>query len=197
MHRVPPAKGGYLLLYSPSHYGCSNSCQAKCDVYLNPDQPCTRCRKVKANCVISDPFKREHKRKYVSSVQPAKIEQNGKRFSRIMLYRRLSELERESEDLRRKLRASQPADLSPHPSPIALLTAAAEMGAHSRPGSNSVSVSSHAPLDSYSPHLLAPNGLTHTTPAPASALDGGGTTKPRSLNGVQVQAGEIDDLFQL
>ncbi|KAJ5354396.1 uncharacterized protein N7496_012829 [Penicillium cataractarum] len=145
--------------------------KAKCDVYLDPDQPCNRCRKVKANCIISDPFKREHKRK------------------------RLSELERESEDLRRKLRASQPTDLSPHPSPIALLTAAAEMGAHSRPGSNSVSVSSNAPLDAYSPHLLAPNGLTHMTPAPA--LDGGGTTKSRSLNGVQVQGEEIDDLFRL
>ncbi|CEJ57860.1 hypothetical protein PMG11_06538 [Penicillium brasilianum] len=147
--------------------------KAKCDVYLDPNQPCTRCRKVKAACIISDPFKREHKRK------------------------RLSELERESEDLRRKLRASQPADLSPHPSPIALLTAAAEMGAHSRQGSNSVSLSSNAPLDAYSPHLLAPNGLTHRTPAPAPALDGGGTTLSRSLNGVQVQGEEIDDLFRL
>lgn len=51
--------------------------QAKCDVYLDPDQPCTRCRKVKAACIISDPFKREHKRKYVSSAQPAKGEHHG------------------------------------------------------------------------------------------------------------------------
>ncbi|KAJ5157887.1 uncharacterized protein N7482_008987 [Penicillium canariense] len=145
--------------------------KAKCDVYVHPDQPCTRCRKVQANCVISDPFKREHKRK------------------------RISELERESEDLRRKLRASQPADPDPHPSPIAPLTAAAELGVHSGPRSDSISASSHAPLDSYSPRLLAPNGLTHTTPAPA--LEGDGTTKPRNLNGVQVQAEEIDDLFQL
>jgi hypothetical protein len=35
--------------------------QAKCDVYVN--HPCSRCRKMKAQCVILDPFKREHKRK--------------------------------------------------------------------------------------------------------------------------------------
>lgn len=38
--------------------------QAKCDAYLNPDSPCSRCRKVGSRCVISDPFRREHKRKY-------------------------------------------------------------------------------------------------------------------------------------
>jgi len=133
---------------------------------------------------------------YPACNQP-RVEQNEKSFSPLLVYRRLSELERESEDLRRKLRATQPGDLNPHPSPIALLTAAAEMGAHSRAGSHSISGSSHSPLDAYSPHLLAPNGLTHATPAPAPALDGGGTTKARRLNGVQVQAGEIDDLFQL
>ncbi|KAJ5698831.1 hypothetical protein N7462_000836 [Penicillium macrosclerotiorum] len=143
--------------------------KAKCDVYLNPEQPCSRCRKVKANCVISDPFKREHKRK------------------------RLSELERESEDLRRKLRASYPAE--PHPSPIALLTAAAEMGVRSGPGSDSISTSSQVAPDSYPPQLLAPNNLDHATPVPA--LNGVDTTKPRELNRVHVQAAEIDDLYQL
>ncbi|KAJ5217961.1 uncharacterized protein N7498_000060 [Penicillium cinerascens] len=140
--------------------------KAKCDVYLNPDEPCTRCRKVNAACVVSDPFKREHKRK------------------------RISDLERESEDLRRKLRASQPA--GPHPSPIALLTAAAEMGVHT-PASDALS-GSPQPLPSYPPQLLPPTGLENGAPVPA--LDGD-TTKPRTLNGIQVSGEEADDLFQL
>ncbi|KAJ5579540.1 uncharacterized protein N7459_005525 [Penicillium hispanicum] len=145
--------------------------KAKCDVYLDLDQPCTRCRKVKATCVVSDPFKREHKRK------------------------RLSELERESDELRQKLRASHPAD--PHPSPIALLTAAAEMDVHSASGSDSISVPSQVPPDSYPPQLLAPAGLPHDTPEPGPVLEGCDPTKPRSLNGVEVSSEEIDDLFRL
>lgn len=107
--------------------------------------------------------------------------------------RRLSDLERESEELRRKLRASQSAD--PHPSPIALLTAAAEMGVLSGPGSDALPGPPPAPAASYPPQLLAPTTLENGTPGPA--LEGGDTTKPRSLNGVQVRGEEIDDLFQL
>ncbi|KKA17613.1 C6 transcription factor [Rasamsonia emersonii CBS 393.64] len=44
--------------------------KAKCDAYLHPDQPCSRCRKVHAKCVISDPFKREHKRKFFRDYAP-------------------------------------------------------------------------------------------------------------------------------
>ncbi|KAJ5310912.1 citrate synthase [Penicillium atrosanguineum] len=140
--------------------------KAKCDVYLNPDQPCTRCRKVNANCIVSEPFKREHKRK------------------------RISDLERESEDLRRKLRSSQPADT--HLSPIALLTAAAEMGVRT-PASDTLSETPQPP-PSYPPQLLAPTVLVHSTPGPAYDGD---TTKSRTLNGIQVSAQEIDDLFQI
>ncbi|KAJ6134731.1 hypothetical protein N7523_001053 [Penicillium sp. IBT 18751x] len=138
--------------------------KAKCDVYLNPNQPCTRCRKVNATCVVSDPFKREHKRK------------------------RISDLERESEDLRRKLRASQPAD--PHLSPIALLTAAAEMGVRT-PASDTLSETQPPP--SYPPQLLAPMGPEHRIPGPVCD----GDTKSRTLNGIQISAQEIDDLFQI
>ncbi|KAJ5641341.1 hypothetical protein N7490_005341 [Penicillium lividum] len=141
--------------------------KAKCDVYLNPGEPCTRCRKVKTECIVSDPFKREHKR------------------------RRLSDLQRESEELRRKLRASQPAD--PHPSPIALLTAAAELG--SRPDPQGASYpSSQATPDVYPPQLLAPSSLGSGTPAPAFDND---ATLPRTLNGIELTSQEIDDLFQL
>ncbi|KAJ5999685.1 hypothetical protein N7481_000094 [Penicillium waksmanii] len=147
---------------------------AKCDVYLNPDEPCTRCRKVNASCVISDPFRREHKRK------------------------RMSELQQESEDLRRKLRVSHPVD--PHPSPIALLTAAAEMAPRSEPNSDSMSGTPNISLPSYPPQLLAPNGLeispSTPAPAPAPALEGD-TTRSRSLHGVEVRGDEIDDLFHI
>ncbi|KAJ6122881.1 hypothetical protein N7512_005346, partial [Penicillium capsulatum] len=138
--------------------------KAKCDVYLNLDEPCTRCRKVKVACVVSDPFKREHKRK------------------------RISDLERESEELRRKLRASHPAD----PSPIALLTAAAEIGGRAE----SNSLSEPTPPDSYPPQLLAPASLRPVTPAPAVDTTSE-ATRSRSLNSVEVTGEEIDDLFHL
>lgn len=43
--------------------------KAKCDIHLNPEQPCYRCRKVKAHCVISEPFRREPKRQRLSQLQ--------------------------------------------------------------------------------------------------------------------------------
>ncbi|KAJ5307008.1 hypothetical protein N7508_006023 [Penicillium antarcticum] len=75
--------------------------KAKCDVYLDPDQPCYRCRKLKIDCIVSDGFTREHKRQ------------------------RLEDLEREREQLRQQLQNSQ--QVNPHFTPIDLLTAAAEM----------------------------------------------------------------------
>jgi hypothetical protein len=108
----------------------------------------------------------------------------------------MSELEEESENLRRKLRASHPAD--PHPSPIALLTAAAEMAPRSEPNSDSMSGTPNIPTPSYPPQFLAPNGLgiSPSTPAPAPALEGD-TTRSRSLHGVEVRGEEIDDLFHM
>ena len=50
------------------------------------------------------------------------------------------------------------------------------------------------PLPSYPPQLLPPTGLEHGAPVPG--LDGD-TTKPRTLNGIQVSGEEADDLFQL
>ncbi|KAJ5732403.1 hypothetical protein N7493_003884 [Penicillium malachiteum] len=144
--------------------------KAKCDVYLNPDEPCTRCRKVKAQCIISDPFKREHKRK------------------------RLSDLERESAELRQKLRTSQSAD--PHPSPIALLTAAAEMGVHAGPRSDTLSGPSQVSPESYPLQLLAPSSLGSGTPGPALE-NASHVTLSRTLNGVEVSSQEIDDLFAI
>lgn len=39
--------------------------QVRCDVIPGSEEPCSRCRKMNLHCVISDPFKREHKRRYV------------------------------------------------------------------------------------------------------------------------------------
>lgn len=50
------------------------------------------------------------------------------------------------------------------------------------------------PPPSYPPQLLVPTGLVHSIPGPA--LDGD-PTKSRTLNGIQVSAQEIDDLFQM
>lgn len=42
--------------------GIPNNEQVRCDAKVDSTDPCTRCRKMKLSCVISDPFKREHKR---------------------------------------------------------------------------------------------------------------------------------------
>ncbi|KAH1280783.1 hypothetical protein KXX33_001172 [Aspergillus fumigatus] len=130
----------------------------KCDAYLNPEQPCTRCRKSQIKCVISDPFRREHKRQ------------------------RRAELEHEANELRRQLQAAQAPAQAPnhHASPIAMLTAAAEMGVHS--ASSEVALRLEEPLAKVDiepdDHRLEP-------------------TVSRTLNNVTIKAAEIDDLFQV
>lgn len=43
--------------------------KARCDAYLTPGEPCSRCRRLRLQCIISDPFKREHKRKRLSDLE--------------------------------------------------------------------------------------------------------------------------------
>lgn len=114
-------------------------------------------------------------------------------LSYLISTRRLSDLQRESEELRQRLRASQPAD--PQPSPIALLTAAAELGGRSGPQSDTLSGHSHVSPETYPPQLLAPSSLSSGTPGPA--LETNDVTLSRTLNGVEVTGQEIDDLFEL
>ncbi|KAL2868058.1 uncharacterized protein BJX67DRAFT_60109 [Aspergillus lucknowensis] len=57
--------------------------KARCDA--SQRQPCTRCERMKTECVISDPFRREHKRQ------------------------KYSLLEKEAEEMRRQLGSTQPA----------------------------------------------------------------------------------------
>lgn len=37
----------------------------RCDVHLNSSAPCSRCKRLKIECEVSEPFVRTHKRKYV------------------------------------------------------------------------------------------------------------------------------------
>ncbi|GKZ58544.1 hypothetical protein AnigIFM49718_004369 [Aspergillus niger] len=149
--------------------------KAKCDAYLNPTQACSRCSKLNIQCIISDPFRREHKRK------------------------RLSELEQETDELRRRLRYAQP-DPS-RPSPIAMLTAAAEMGVNSAAveGDLAFHTQSHTPPVEDSQHVLPSPGLGPPLPGPGmiSGVRAPDATEPRSLNNIYLTGSEIDELFQI
>ncbi|XHG02033.1 hypothetical protein AWENTII_005398 [Aspergillus wentii] len=149
--------------------------KAKCDAYLNPDQPCSRCLKVKTQCIVSDPFKREHKRQ------------------------RLSELEHETDELRRKLRSSASTD--PHPSPIALLTAAAEMGVHSESSGGDLQLSTppnHPQASSYPQQLLSPGCSDPSLGRVETPTDRvADPTISRTLNNIEVTGEEIDEMFHL
>ncbi|OGM47736.1 Zn(II)2Cys6 transcription factor [Aspergillus bombycis] len=130
---------------------------------------------MKAQCIISDPFRREHKRQ------------------------RLSELEHETDELRKRLRSSQSA--LPQPSPIAMLTAAAEMGVHS----TGVEVGLHLTPQSQSPPASCAEtsvpSVSLRPPLPRVGYTLGervsDPTVPRTLSGVEVTGEEIDEIFQL
>lgn len=77
------------------------------------------------------------------------------------------------------------------------MTTAAAVGVRTSPGSEPLPFSSQVASESYPPQLLAPSGLTSTTPAPAPVPSAHIQTLPRSLNGVEVTSKEIDDLFDL
>ncbi|KAJ6038501.1 hypothetical protein N7460_008272 [Penicillium canescens] len=140
--------------------------KAKCDVYLDLDQPCYRCRKLKIACIVSDGFTREHKRQ------------------------RLEGLEREREQLRQQLEDAQQAN--PHFTPIALLTAAAEMGVPIEPKQNDSFVGWQDPPAPYPQQHNAP-AISLSSPI----LEGLDATVSRTLKGITVTGKEIDDLYQL
>ncbi|KAH8690603.1 putative C6 transcription factor [Talaromyces proteolyticus] len=145
--------------------------KAKCDAYLTPNEPCTRCRKVGAQCVISEPFKREHKRK------------------------RLSELQHETEELRKKLVSGRINTLA---SPIAVLTTAAEMSR--TPESLRVSTPSGSPpqpTTRLERSRIVPANIRPVPVLSAELPMVEGETQARTLNGITVEAEEINDLFQL
>ncbi|KAF2103010.1 hypothetical protein NA57DRAFT_71993 [Rhizodiscina lignyota] len=133
-------------------------------------------------CVISDPFKREHKR------------------------RRLSELERETSALRRQLQTHEVADSS---SPTSMLLAAAQLDAMSRPltlpspevaRAASTGRSSGPPLLSSAPIDPALAGPAHPISADSTFTTIGDTqepTLPRRLESVELDGRTIDGIFDL
>jgi hypothetical protein len=92
--------------------------------------------------------------------------------------------------LRQQLENAQQAN--PHFTPIALLTAAAEMGVPIEPKQNDSSVGWQDPPAPYPQQHNAPvNSLS------SPILEGLDATMPRTLKGITVTGKEIDDLYQL
>ncbi|KAF4161057.1 hypothetical protein CNMCM6936_007311 [Aspergillus lentulus] len=129
---------------------------------------------------------------------------------------RRAELEHEANELRRQLQAAQAPNH--HASPIAMLTAAAEMGVHSAsseialslptppapalptpPASGPPSCAAALPVPSYAQQLLSSTGLGEPLAQVDIEPDNHRLepTVPRTLNNVTVKAEEIDDLFQV
>jgi hypothetical protein len=109
--------------------------------------------------------------------------------------RRLSELQYEADELRRKLRTSESSSCLA--SPIAVLTAAVDMGG--TPESLAASMSPRRPPGYLNPVPVTPANIhpTPVLPQEGSVMRTGGRTLARTLNGVLVEAEEIDDIFQL
>ncbi|KAJ6159462.1 hypothetical protein N7497_003999 [Penicillium chrysogenum] len=137
--------------------------KAKCDVWRDESVPCSRCRKRNLECTIDDSFTREHKR------------------------RRYIALEHENERWR-QLQTSQ--QLNPDSVPIALSTAATELGVPAVLKSDAQLDDSQGLSLAYPQYHLAPAG-----PTPALMMGGNDPTKPRSLKSLTITGGEIDDLF--
>lgn len=147
----------------PTKRACTECRQqkAKCDAHLHPDRPCTRCRKLNLNCLISTSFKRTHKRE------------------------RYSELEQEAESLRKRLRPCDSADTR-SPAPFY----------QPPPPTLSHSHSSHSALAlTNPPYKPVPPPILPDVHVPY--LEAGDATLDRELNGVQVTAKEIDQLFHM
>ncbi|KAE8151098.1 hypothetical protein BDV25DRAFT_100090 [Aspergillus avenaceus] len=145
--------------------------KAKCDAYLNPDRPCTRCVRMKAQCMISDPFRREHKRQ------------------------RLSKLEQETDELRQKLRSSQ--SVHSQPSPITMSTVAAEMGGHEKSnvdGLHPTPQSQVSPV-SFSQPLTSTSLESPRVEFPSERVSD--HTLQRTLDGIEVTGEEINEIFHL
>ncbi|KKK16620.1 hypothetical protein ARAM_000512 [Aspergillus rambellii] len=199
--------------------------KARCDAYLmSPGQACTRCQKMGSECIISDPFRREHKRQ------------------------KLTDLEKETNELRKKLESSQTP--TAQVASIAMLTAPTEIGydegeaglasninpslpvtvatlnppvltdpnllppiavAVSKPFIHNTAPTSltapyyppSGPFPSWRirlPPLLPPVGLGQIHPKKMDLAQGCREPEPtecRTLNNIQLTGGEIDEIFKL
>ncbi|EXJ79316.1 hypothetical protein A1O3_08818 [Capronia epimyces CBS 606.96] len=149
--------------------------KARCDAYLDPDNPCSRCRKMNRQCTISEPFRREHKRK------------------------RMSELEHQTDELQERLRPSS------QPAPTALLEHTWAAVNDQRTAESESRLASVAPFfrdaaiapvsfrsfSQAAESLQTPESLPHDQQASATA------TLPRSLEGYTIDSRDIDAMFQI
>ncbi|THZ50362.1 hypothetical protein D6C90_02667 [Aureobasidium pullulans] len=166
--------------------------KARCDAGPLPDQPCSRCRKFKLPCVVSNCFKRQHK------------------------HRKLSELEHEAEALRLELRGNeyddaptndhhpQQAALGPAPSTSSIranrefISTAGRCESPSRTADMFGHQSEHH-------HRSAVRTETSSTHEPgsrnagprSSSFPATRTTVAQSLAGVSLTGCEIDGLFSM
>ncbi|THV91368.1 hypothetical protein D6D24_07451 [Aureobasidium pullulans] len=166
--------------------------KARCDAGPLPDQPCSRCRKFKLPCVVSNCFKRQHK------------------------HRKLSELEHEAEALRLELRGNeyddaptndhhpQQAALGPAPSTSSIranrefISTAGRCESPSRTADMFGHQSEHH-------HRSAVRTETSSTHEPgsrnagprSSSFPATRTTVAQSLAGVSLTGCEIDGLFSI
>ena len=111
--------------------------------------------------------------------------------------RRLSDLQQETNDLRRRLKSSQ-SSTNPHPSPISMLTAAAELGAS--PANSEPTTLQMSPISPYPQPMLSRVCSSPEEPRAELASSGeqaADITLTRTLNGVEVTGFEIDEIFQL
>lgn len=111
---------------------------------------------------------------------------------------RLSELEHETDELRRKLGTQ---NVNPQSSPIAILTAAAEMGVH-REGTNAGDIQLPPPsqpsISSYSQQMMSLACLGPSIPRIESDSESrSDPTSSQTLNGITITGQEIDEIFQL
>ncbi|CAG7992110.1 unnamed protein product, partial [Penicillium nalgiovense] len=167
-HRVVFAQGPEMEVLPKKGKKACTMCRqqkAKCDVWRDESVPCSRCRKRNLECTVDDSFTREHKR------------------------RRYIALEHENERWR-QLQTSQ--QLNPDSVPIALSTAATELGVPSVLKSDAQLDDSQGLSLAYPQYHLAPAG-----PTPAPMMGGNDPANSRSLKSVTVTGGEIDDLYQL
>lgn len=131
--------------------------KTRCDIYLDPQKPCSRCRRLNHDCIVSEPFKRENKRQ------------------------KINVLEKEAKQLRQQLDT-----LKNHESTRNSATP-------SIPNTyNDIDRGHLVQNDSENTYQLTPVSSTHV---PIAMLTS--STLARTLDGLRLDAQEIDELFAL
>lgn len=143
--------------------------KARCDAHLHHHQPCSRCRRLNLDCIISNKFKRQHKRE------------------------RLSELEQEAEALRKRLRTAEPTTSSELPPPSLHASESSLTPTFSNQQAYSSTFRPSASIIAPDEYVL-PSRLPDQDTAPSPPSE---PTVARSLNGILVTAHQVDQLFEM